>query len=617
MNKRLRVACALLYVFAAGILLFGIVYLLSPTIFPYHERFLGMSHADLVLLNSKAASLFVALMKVIGGLELSLGFGLAILIWGRFSKGDNWIWWTILVMSAVGLIPILFVTLKMGLYTPWWGVAVMMILVAVALILSKPAMEKEDKTRLRWSDDEVLYGVFCVLYGALVVLLVYWFREKKYLGAGLIIGGIYVAVAMYYFYEQFLVPYLKEKIAREEAKSAGEKPKSTGDEDGEIGVYSPNIFAWLIQWMFPAFFLQIFVIFGFWIAIQGFPFQGNVFSGPYEYGLVYKRFDALVADTFPKAKEGVSAFDAREAEDRAKNLETFLTKRFSGYLDPEKIERTKSGSEKGGLGAVVKAEKESLEEVPFRDLEGKIYKIPFMIAFAFGFLGSLIYTLKDTAHRFYTLDMYPKTYVGYIIRFFFAPSLCLVVAYFLSNDWIVSAGPILFFMIGFFPQTAFRYIEEKGLELLKIRKEKKEGMPLDSIQGMTDYIMYRFKELGVDDVQNLANVDLPYLRRNMGYSNRLLADFIGQALLRLYFVDDFNNLRAAGIRDVLSFQANVNEGNCQTISEVVKITKEKLQGFLVLLKSESMKERVETLKQLKCETDKRESEQMQAELKCR
>jgi lysylphosphatidylglycerol synthetase-like protein (DUF2156 family) len=139
MNKRLKIACILLYVFAFGTLLFGVLYLFKPTIMPYHEKFLGMTHQQL---EPKVAFLFLGLMKVIGGLELALGVGLVMLVKGRFSKGDNLIWWTILVMCAVGLIPSLYVTLSIGLYTPWWSVAIMMILVAVALIISKPAMEK-------------------------------------------------------------------------------------------------------------------------------------------------------------------------------------------------------------------------------------------------------------------------------------------------------------------------------------------------------------------------------------------------------------------------------------------------------------------------------------------
>lgn len=463
--------------------------------------------------------------------------------------------------------------------------------------------QNKDKRRQRRVPSERSYCLLCILYLAILVALSTYFicfTKKYHIAAGLIIGSIYVVVALYYFYEQFLVPYLKEKKTQE---TPSERP----------AVYPPNILAWLVEWLFPALFLQLLLVFGFSISIGQFPFKGSIYSSPYEYGLVYKRFDAFVGDYFRQMERDNPSFNS----EKTKKWEAFLKERFSGYLRKDEVEKKRAGAEKGLLAEAPVGKKASLEVDSFRDLEGKIYKIPFLIAFAFGFLGSLIYTLKDTAHRFYTLDMYPKTYMSYIIRFFFAPSLCLVVAYFMANDWLVNTAPILFFLIGFFPQTALLYIEDKARDMLKIRKQKKEGMPLDSIQGMTDYIAYRFKELGVDDVQNLANVNLTYLRRNMGYSTRLLADFIAQALLRLYFVDDFDRLRGAGIRSVLSFQANVKEENLQSVSDVVKIRLEKLRWFLDLLNSKGMKERIETLKQLEYEADKRERDQMLAELERR
>ena len=47
MEKRLKVAAIMLYVFAAYLILFGLVYLLSPRIMPYHERFLGKTFEEL------------------------------------------------------------------------------------------------------------------------------------------------------------------------------------------------------------------------------------------------------------------------------------------------------------------------------------------------------------------------------------------------------------------------------------------------------------------------------------------------------------------------------------------------------------------------------------------
>lgn len=54
------------------------------------------------------------------------------LVKGYFSKGDNFAWWIILVMMLISLVPLLYITLNIGLYTPWWVVAIMLVLVIAA-----------------------------------------------------------------------------------------------------------------------------------------------------------------------------------------------------------------------------------------------------------------------------------------------------------------------------------------------------------------------------------------------------------------------------------------------------------------------------------------------------
>lgn len=134
MKKKLKVASVMLYVVSAGALFWGLVYLFTPTIMPYHERFLGMAHEQL---EPKVALLFLALIRVAGAAFLSIGIALVMLVTGPFSRGDKWTWWIILVMALLTLIPLLFITLNIGLYTPWWAVGVMIILVIAAMVISK------------------------------------------------------------------------------------------------------------------------------------------------------------------------------------------------------------------------------------------------------------------------------------------------------------------------------------------------------------------------------------------------------------------------------------------------------------------------------------------------
>jgi hypothetical protein len=134
MNRKLRIASIMLYVVAGVALLFGFLYSFFPTLLPHHERALGMTHEQL---KPEVASLFLILYRGIGASFVSIGVALALLIKGPFSKGDRWAWWIILFMGLICLIPILFITLKVGLHSPWWVVAILIILEIVALIISR------------------------------------------------------------------------------------------------------------------------------------------------------------------------------------------------------------------------------------------------------------------------------------------------------------------------------------------------------------------------------------------------------------------------------------------------------------------------------------------------
>jgi len=133
MDKKLKIASIMLYVVAGVAILFGFLYSFSPTLMPYHERALGMTHEQL---QPEVAALFLTLMRVIGASFLSIGVALVLLVKGPFRKGDRWASWIILFMGLICLVPLLFITLNVGLYSPWWVVAILIILEIVALILS-------------------------------------------------------------------------------------------------------------------------------------------------------------------------------------------------------------------------------------------------------------------------------------------------------------------------------------------------------------------------------------------------------------------------------------------------------------------------------------------------
>jgi hypothetical protein len=132
MSKKRQIASIMLYIVAGVALFFGLLYSFCPTLLPYHERALGMTHAQL---QPKVAGLFLTMMRVIGVSFLSIGVALALLIAGPFRKGDRWAWWIILFMGLICLVPLLFITLNVGLFSPWWVVGICIILEIVALVI--------------------------------------------------------------------------------------------------------------------------------------------------------------------------------------------------------------------------------------------------------------------------------------------------------------------------------------------------------------------------------------------------------------------------------------------------------------------------------------------------
>jgi len=130
----------MLYVYAAYLILFGLLYLLTPRIMPYHERFLGKTFEQL---DPKTAYLSLASLKVVGSLALSIGIGFVLMIRLLFSKGDRHGRFIILVMSLVALVPITIITFFIGgMHSPGWSIIIALLVMFAAMAISKDAFKK-------------------------------------------------------------------------------------------------------------------------------------------------------------------------------------------------------------------------------------------------------------------------------------------------------------------------------------------------------------------------------------------------------------------------------------------------------------------------------------------
>jgi hypothetical protein len=124
-----RLALVLLYGDAVVAALFAFRYLTATSVMPYHLAFLGSAAVPPAF-----AALLLLVYKVVGFGFVGLAAMTAILA-APAARGDRAAWWALLVTGCVDLIPLTVVVLTIGHGAPWWGPALGVVVLVVALLL--------------------------------------------------------------------------------------------------------------------------------------------------------------------------------------------------------------------------------------------------------------------------------------------------------------------------------------------------------------------------------------------------------------------------------------------------------------------------------------------------
>ncbi|MHB8453350.1 MAG: hypothetical protein ACYDDO_01375 [Acidiferrobacterales bacterium] len=131
---RITLASALLYGTSGFGFVYGFIDLLTPRILPYHERFLGLSHADL---PPKISILLLSALRIIGVLLIGISTSLAVVVHFAFSAHQLWSWWLLLIAWLAILVPLFFITRRIDSHAPWKVTAVLIAVVVTAMLLSR------------------------------------------------------------------------------------------------------------------------------------------------------------------------------------------------------------------------------------------------------------------------------------------------------------------------------------------------------------------------------------------------------------------------------------------------------------------------------------------------
>jgi len=131
-KKKIKIASIILYIISFVTIVFGMVYIFTPKLMPYHEKFIGLAFHQL---DARVGKLFLYLLKGAGCCMLAIGISVILIV--KHYLEDKPARWIVFIMFSLTLFPLQFITLFIGLYTPWWLITILIVMFITAMILVK------------------------------------------------------------------------------------------------------------------------------------------------------------------------------------------------------------------------------------------------------------------------------------------------------------------------------------------------------------------------------------------------------------------------------------------------------------------------------------------------
>ena len=158
----------------------------------------------------------------------------------------------------------------------------------------------------------------------------------------------------------------------------------------------------------------------------------------------------------------------------------------------------------------------------------------------FGFLGAYAFAVSMLIRRFYQSDLRPSAYAAVVLRIVVVLVMLVVVhqlfqitdpggATSLATEYVSA------FVIGFFPLVGLQALQRIAAKALRVVvPTMSPEYPLDQIDGLNIWYEARLIEEGVEDMQNLATVNLVDVILHTRAPVGRLIDWIDQAYLLIH-----------------------------------------------------------------------------------
>lgn len=176
----------------------------------------------------------------------------------------------------------------------------------------------------------------------------------------------------------------------------------------------------------------------------------------------------------------------------------------------------------------------------------------------YALLGAYVFGVQQLVRRYSTMDIQPQLYSAVLMRMIVAVGVVFVAATVITagggeiaaDDPAQAAGwaAVLAFLIGLFPSEGLRWISKKAaLVFTSTPFDRANELPVRTLLGISAWHEARLNELGIDDAQNLATVDLRKLLLTTQFDTQQIVHWVDQAILHCKVGSKIDRYREAGV----------------------------------------------------------------------